>query len=447
MRARGVLAHWLVATHRLQLVLALAGAFALFGLPPVLDQALPRAYPPIRTVDSVLGAAALSTTPDPHVAEVRAQILLAAWALWLVATVVLMIAALPRAIGRGREGGPAGDTRRVGSDPGRGGAGAPAVAVRPEATVIEMRGNVAKTAAPLPALDDSAAPPHDAAAGAGPIGAASRYQILGELGRGGMGVVYHARDSVLQREVALKELPLQLGGGTDLAQRFRQEARVLAKLSHPNIVQVHDLIEDQGRLWIALEYVRGGTVADAMRYAGGALPWPEVVRIGRQIAEGLSFAHTQGVIHRDIKPMNVLVTADHPQMAKLTDFGLARLVESTEHTQPGSLLGSARYMSPEQVAGRPADARSDLYALGITFFEMLAGRVPFEGEFATVLARHASEPAPDVRSLVPDVPPELAALVGSLLAKAPADRPQSAEHVAYALRALAARDGETREAA
>ncbi len=444
-RTRGVLAQWVVGTHRLQIVLALAGAFALFGLPYLLDAALPRFLSPVRTMDPVLGDAALSMSPDGQMAERRAQILLAAWALWLAATVVLMIAALPRAVARRREAAPVGPTPASGSDAGRGIVG---TASRPEATVIETPGNLSRAAEPLPNPTDPGSPGGaDSSAGAGRIGAASRYRILGELGRGGMGVVYHAMDSVLQREVALKELPLQLGGRTDLAQRFRQEARVLAKLSHPNIVQVHDLIEDGGRLWIALEYVPGGTVADAMRYAGGALAWPEVARIGRQIAEGLSFAHAQGVIHRDIKPMNVLVTAAHPPLAKLTDFGLARLVESTEHTQPGSLLGSARYMSPEQVAGRPADARSDLYALGITFFEMLTGRVPFEGEFAAVLARHASEPAPDVRSLVPDVPPELAALVASLLAKAPADRPQSAEHVAYALRALEARDGETREAA
>jgi len=143
----------------------------------------------------------------------------------------------------------------------------------------------------------------------------------------------------------------------------------------------------------------------------------------------------------------VLLTDARPPVAKLTDFGLARLAESSEHTQPGSLLGSAYYMSPEQVAGKPADARSDLYALGVTFFEMLTGRVPFDGEFAAVLARHASEPAPDVRTITPGVPPELASLVASLLAKPAEDRPQSADHVVIALRALAAGRDEPRQAA
>ena len=214
---------------------------------------------------------------------------------------------------------------------------------------------------------------------------------------------------------------------------------MLARLSHPSIVQVHDLIEDDGRLWIALEFVRGGTLGDAMRLRGGALPWREVVRIGQGIAEGLGFAHEQGVIHRDIKPMNVLLTDGDPPLAKLTDFGLARLVESTEHTQPGSLLGSANYMSPEQVSGKPADARSDLYALGITFFEMLTGSVPFEGEFAVVLARHVGEAPPDLHERVPEAPPELARLVMSMLAKAPEDRPADAACIARALAGITER--------
>jgi len=405
-RHPGLLARWLSGAYPLHLTLALVGAVAFFATRPVLDLGLPR-------LDM----------------KRRGELLLATLAIWLTATVLLTLVGFFRAMAKRRD--------------------APTASQAPQATLIETPTNAA-TAEPSPAGGASAEPRGSQApveSPAGRVGAASRYKIVRELGRGGMGVVYQAMDTVLQREVALKELPLHLGGSTDIAKRFRQEARVLAKLAHPSIVQVHDLIEDEGRLWIALEFVRGGTVADAMRYSGGALPWPDVARIGGQIAEGLAFAHAQGVIHRDIKPMNVLVTDAHPPVAKLTDFGLARLVESTEHTVPGSLLGSARYMSPEQVAGRPADARSDLYALGVTFFEMLTGRVPFDGEFAVVLARHANEPAPDVRTLAPDVPPDLAALVASLLAKAPEDRPRDAGHVVIALRALAAGGGEMREAA
>jgi len=400
------LAGWIARTHRTRLLLAVCGGFTVLVLPAVVDATLP-GFP----------------------APMRDGIVITACAAWLGATAVLLFGGRKNADASGVSLAPPSGTART----------IAATTPAPAMTVIESPrpASRAASAAPAPAATDS---------NSSRLGPANRYEIRRELGRGGMGVVYHALDTVLQREVALKELPLHLGGQGDLAGRFRQEARVLAKLGHPAIVQVHDLIEDDGRLWIALEYVPGGTVADAMRYAGGALPWPEVVRIGAQVAAGLAFAHDQGVIHRDIKPMNVLLTDGRPPAAKLGDFGLARLAESTEHTVPGSLLGSARYMSPEQVAGRPADARSDLYAFGISLFEMLTGHVPFDGEFASVLARHASEPVPDVRTLVPEVPADLATLIAAMVAKSPADRPQDADHVAYAMRALAADSG-MREAA
>jgi len=418
-RDRGVLGRWLMGARRGPFVLVLAGALAMFALPPLLDWMLPRIFPPVRTSYRVLGIPALSTSrPDPRVAARKEQVTLVVWALWLGAVAVMMLVELPRAVGGSRRP----DARPAGE----------ADTPKPKPTHPPV---LTLITAPAGATAPSTAPIES---GAARVASAHRYQLTRELGRGGMGVVYHAIDTLLQREVALKELPLHLGAPSDLAQRFRQEARVLAKLSHPCIVQVHDLIEAEGRLWIALEFVRGGTLAEALERRGGALPWPEVVRIGRQIAEGLDFAHTQGVIHRDIKPMNVLLTDGDPPVAKLTDFGLAKLAESTEHTQPGSLLGSARYMSPEQVNGQAADARSDLYALGITFFEMLTGRVPFDGEFAAVLARHLGEIPPDVTELAPDVPPALATLVASLLAKSPDERPTDAARVARDLDRMAA---------
>jgi len=394
---------WIVRSHGSQIALVLSGALVATALPRYLDGTASRG-------------------------DVRDLRLLAAWSVWLATTLVMSGVQLARVARRVRAHraalqARAGRRRRDAS-----------------ATMIEPPAGTAPE--PGPGREASAVSTSGMRVASG-----QRYRIERELGRGGMGVVSHAFDTVLQREVALKELPLHLGGRSDLANRFRQEARVLAKLAHPNIVQVHDLVEEDGRLWIALEYVSGGTVADAMRYAGGALAWPEVARIGAQVAEGLAFAHAGGVIHRDIKPLNVLLTDDRPAVAKITDFGLAKLVESTEHTVPGSVLGSARYMSPEQVAGQPADARSDIYAFGISLFEMLTGKVPFEGELAAVLGRHVNEPVPDVRTRVPEVPPAFATLIASMVAKSPDDRPQDAEHVAFALRALAAGSGEFRAAA
>jgi serine/threonine-protein kinase len=355
--------------------------FVLAGVPRLLDVALARLHPPAGTLHDPLVIAALLA--------------------WIVAVAVTLLR--PRA-GAARWG--RGDS---------------------SVTIVEAAGR------------ETYRPDRDAS-GIGPIGPTGRYRLTRELGRGGMGVVYHALDTVLEREVALKELPLHLGAKSDVADRFRQEARVLAKLSHPAIVQVYDLIEDQGRLWIALEYVRGGSLADSMKLRGGWLPWAEAARLGRQIAEGLAFAHEQGVVHRDIKPLNVLLTDGRPPTAKLTDFGLAKLAESTEHTQPGSVLGSARYMSPEQAQGRPADARSDLYALGVTFYEVLTGAVPFDGEFAAVLARQIYEAPPDVRARVPEVPEAMASLVAALLEKDPANRPVDAHRVAFALAEIVSRD-------
>jgi serine/threonine-protein kinase len=237
-----------------------------------------------------------------------------------------------------------------------------------------------------------------------------------------MGVVYQAFDSTLEREVALKELAQHFSEQSELARRFRQEARLLARLSHPNIVQVYDLVEDRGRLWIAMELVTGGTLAEAMQRVGGALPWREVAVLGQQIASGLAFAHQNGVIHRDIKPINILLTQGEMPNAKLTDFGLAKHLESTVRTEAGTLLGSARYMSPEQAAGEAADARSDIYSLGITFFELLCGRTPFEGEVASVLAQHISRAAPPLAEFCDTVPEPIASLVATMLAKSPDER-------------------------
>jgi serine/threonine-protein kinase len=267
------------------------------------------------------------------------------------------------------------------------------------------------------------------------VGPEKRYCLEGELGRGAMGIVYRARDEVLERMVALKELPVYLACDEDLVLRFRREARILAQLQHPNIVQIYDLIEHDGHLWLAMEMVEGGDL-DSLLRARGNLPATEAARLGVQMADALAHAHARGIIHRDLKTANVLLgTGGCP---KVTDFGLAKLSRSSQFTQEGAILGSPIYMSPEQAAGKGADERSDIYALGIVLYTLLTGRPPFEGDTASVLAQQITQAPPSPCQFVGELPEGLEALLLALLAKDPVRRPQEMAEVAAALRPFAA---------
>ncbi|MDQ3038137.1 MAG: serine/threonine protein kinase, partial [Myxococcota bacterium] len=273
-----------------------------------------------------------------------------------------------------------------------------------------------------PAASDRTSPP------------GGRYRIEGELGRGGMGVVHRARDVVLDRVVALKELPPALRSTAGLAERFRTEARVLARLTHPGIVQIFDLVEDDAGMWMAMELVPGGSLDE--RIAGRPLPVADVLALGRRMAEAMAYAHAQGVVHRDFKPHNVLLTPDGDP--KVTDFGLAKLAQGPALTQQGMVLGSPAYMSPEQASGREADARSDVYALGATFFEMVTGRPPFSGDTTSVLMQHITQPPPVPSATgAEDIPEPLERLILRMLAKGPGDRPADMHAVARELDAIA----------
>ncbi len=252
---------------------------------------------------------------------------------------------------------------------------------------------------------------------------AGRYECRSEIGRGGNGIVHLAFDRVLDRELALKELPVAHAFRNDTTARFRQEAQALARLNHSGIIQIHDLLEADGRLWIVMELVRGGDL-DALLQREGALPVPHACRLAERMADALASAHEQGVVHRDLKPLNVLMVDRHTP--KITDFGLAKLSEGPAHTLEGIVVGSPHYMSPEQCEGVAIDHRSDIYSLGVMLYEMLAGRVPFSGEARTILAQHLQKTPPplDRGGLGEKIPAPLHSLMLGMLEKRPEDRPQ-----------------------
>ena len=257
----------------------------------------------------------------------------------------------------------------------------------------------------------------------------NRYDIVRPLGSGGMGEVYLARDQILDRDVALKVLRRQYAGEIEFAERFKREAMNAAALSHPNIVQVYDRGEtEDGAAYIAMEYVPGGTLKERM-VQEGTIDSVVAARIGSQVAEALGAAHERGVIHRDIKPPNVLLTAKGD--AKVGDFGIARATSAVTISQTGSVLGTAGYMSPEQALGKPATPKSDLYSLGVVLYEMLTGELPFTADNPIAVSmKHVNEPLRPPREVNPEVPAGMSAVVTKLLAKDPEDRYRDADDLA-----------------
>ncbi|MGE0706405.1 MAG: WD40 repeat domain-containing serine/threonine-protein kinase [Planctomycetota bacterium] len=272
-----------------------------------------------------------------------------------------------------------------------------------------------------------------------------RYRLVDLLGQGGMGQVFRAVDLQLEREVALKLILAADARDPQFLRRFLREGRLAAAVDHPHVVRTLDLGSEGGVPYLALELLSGGSVAERLR-ASGRLPWREVARLGAEAARGLSAVHAAGLIHRDVKPANLLLAADG--RVKVSDFGLVRRASPEERSQggltrTGELLGSPHYMAPEQADGSTAlDARADLYSLGATLYALLAGHPPFRGSGYTLLRQVLLEPPPPLQDLAPDADPGLVALVGRLLAKAPQERPTSAEEVAMALEALADADVE-----
>ena len=269
-----------------------------------------------------------------------------------------------------------------------------------------------------------------------------RYRLGERIAAGGMGAVYRAVDETLGRQVAVKVLRRELADDPTFLERFRREARAAAGLSHPGVAGVYDYGELGGQPFIVMELVEGETLAERLA-ARGRLPWREAFAIGEQVAAALAAAHAHGLVHRDVKPANILLSRDG--RAKVTDFGIAQAAQTVTLTRTGMVLGSANYVAPEQAKGGHVGPAADLYSLGCVLFEAVTGETPYRGGNAVAIAtQHVSAPVPDPREQAQDLPPEAAALITRALQKHPAGRFPSGTAMAAALAAARDEDGATR---
>ena len=411
LREPALMKFWLLEPARAR-VLLFAGLLVFLVIASPLSQAIVDAWHPLNQNSLKTGVMELLNSPIlrklQSLRETRYwQLLIFFWLAGLSLTSIILILDLPRAIEAGKHlsGEPS-------AQPGNAREGGPA---QPAADIVSTR--VVTRAEQKVRF----------------VGPNRRYRIDRALASGGAGIVYQAEDTLLGRRVALKELLQDLADDALQVERFKSEARALAVSNHPNILPVYDMLEEDGRLWLVMEVLGGGTLGDRIA-ADGALDPGRCIEIARGIASGLGFAHEQGFVHRDIKPANILFADDGS--FRITDFGIAKHQAMGVETSQGLVLGSPGYMSPEQAAGEPVDARSDIYSLGIVLFQMLTAELPFSGDVSAVMAQHITRPAPPPSAVNASIGKELDALVAKMLAKKAEHRYQSAAELIAALDAL-----------
>jgi serine/threonine-protein kinase len=287
-----------------------------------------------------------------------------------------------------------------------------------------------------PWRDSPTAKPARGEALVGKLIAGGKYQIVRVLGEGGMGTVYQALQPAMNRMVAIKWIRPQMVTKPDAVPRFHKEMRITAQIEHPNTIRVYDFGDDHGQLYLAMEFLAGVSLREVIDRKE-RLELARLVRIGKQVAHALGAIHGHGVVHRDLKPDNVMLLDSFGErdFVKVLDFGIAKVLdEQIRLTATGKPIGTPTYMAPEQAMGLAVDPRTDLYTLGVMLYQMASGRVPFDAPMTqSMLLAHAHEPPVPILTLVPDLPPALAALIMQLLEKDPAARPASAAEVATRL--------------
>ena len=247
-----------------------------------------------------------------------------------------------------------------------------------------------------------------------------RYQIIKAIGEGGMANVYLAYDTILDRDVAVKVLRGDLDNDEKFVRRFQREALSASSLTHPNIVEVYDVGEDHGQYYIVMEYVEGRHLKDLIKKRG-KLTLSEVIDIMLQITDGMSVAHDSYIIHRDIKPQNIMILENG--LVKIMDFGIAMAMNSTQLTQTNSVMGSVHYLPPEQANGKGSTLQSDIYSMGIVMYELLTGKLPYKGDNAVEIAlKHLKEPLPSIREELPNIPQSVENIIIKATAKNPKNR-------------------------